>query len=148
MADSILTHSQPFPRDNDFTNEEIQPELHFRISKKPSTHEYVIQDYLVGDSAVVAKLLLEKPHFNIGRWYAHRRNNSRLKDKTLWQESTMGQALITVATKLLADVLTCLKRRQQPSLTVHDDTPRERACRIPALRQRLETPSRDIHEPA
>ena len=98
-----MTHAQPFPGDQDFHNDEVQPELHFRVSKSTTTPEYVIGDYLVGTSVVVPESLLKKPRFNIGRWYARQRGQEWLQDKTMWQEAVMGHASITVATKLLAD---------------------------------------------
>ena len=73
VADSALTHAQPFPGDQDFHNDEVQLELRFWVSKSTTAPEYVIRDYLVGTSVVVPESLLKKPHFNIGRWYARQR---------------------------------------------------------------------------
>jgi hypothetical protein len=103
VADSILTHSQPFPGDEDFKDDDLRPELRFRVFKSTNSPEYVIHDHLILDSATIPASLVKKPHFNIGRWYARQRSQSRIKDKSILQHATMGNALITVATKLLAD---------------------------------------------
>ena len=70
VADSVLTQSQPFPRDEQYHMDKIRLELRFRVIKSTTAPEYIIHDYLVHSTTTVAKSLLEKPHFNIGRWYA------------------------------------------------------------------------------
>ena len=45
VADSILTCSQPFPGDERFDTEDLQPELRFRVRRNPTIPEYIIQDH-------------------------------------------------------------------------------------------------------
>ena len=68
VADSVLTLSQPFPGDEQFEMSELRPELRFRVTRSPTDNEYVIQDHLIQESVTIAKLMLEKPCFNLGRW--------------------------------------------------------------------------------
>ena len=70
VADFVLTQSQPFPGDEQYHTDEICPELLFIVIKSTTAPEYIIHDYLVHSTTAVAKSLLEKPHFNIERWYA------------------------------------------------------------------------------
>lgn len=71
--------------------------------KDPNDTQYIVQDLLVLESAAILISLMKEPNFNIGRWYARKRKQSKLKDKKMLQHAKMGQALITVATKLLVD---------------------------------------------
>ena len=103
VADSILTLAIPFPGDNRFVNLDLRPELRFRVFKDFLKPEYMIQDFLVHETITVSEEMLKNPHFNLGRWYARRRSPSRIRDQTKWEEAVMGQALITVARKLLKD---------------------------------------------
>ena len=102
-ADAILTLSMPFPGDNRFVNLDLRPELRFRVFKDFLKPEYMIQDFLVHETITVSEELLKNQHFNLGRWYARKRSPSRIHDQTKWKEAVMGQALITVARKLLED---------------------------------------------
>ena len=103
IADSILTLAIPFPGDNRFVNLDLRPELRFRVFKDFLKPEYMIQDFLVHETITISEAMLKNPHFNLGRWYARKRSPSRIRDQNKWKEAVMGQALITVASKLLED---------------------------------------------
>ena len=103
VADAILTLAQPFPGDEDFDRSDVRPELCLCVFKDPNDTQYIVQDLLVLESAAILISLMKEPNFNIGRWYARKRKQSKLKDKKMLQHAKMGQALITVATKLLVD---------------------------------------------
>ena len=103
VADAILTLAQPFPGDEEFEGSDIRPELRFRVFKDPNGTQYIVQDLLVLESAIIPIELIKKPNFNVGRWYARMRKQSKLEDKTMWQHDKMGDAVVTVATKLLID---------------------------------------------
>jgi hypothetical protein len=81
----------------------LRPELRFQVFKDFLKPEYMIQDYLVHETITVHESLLKEPHFNLGRWYARKRSPLRIHDQAEWEEAVMGQALITVASKLLVD---------------------------------------------
>ena len=102
VADSILTHSQPFPGDERFETEGLRPELRFRVRKDTTALEYVIQDHLVHETFTISKALLEKPRFNLGRWYARRLGDTS-RDQAAFQHAEMGRPLAIVAKKLLED---------------------------------------------
>ena len=70
VADDILTLSQPFPKDHLLEDTGLQPELRFQVSRGETPHDYLIQDHLAHESFTILKSLLEKLHFNLGRWYA------------------------------------------------------------------------------
>lgn len=104
VADEILTLAQPFPRDEQYDTTSIRPELRFRVIKvRDTTPEYIILDYLTNEPVEISKSLLGKPRFNIGRWYARRRGLESPLDKASFQQSEMGPAVETVASKLLED---------------------------------------------
>ena len=71
--------------------------------KDPNGAQYIVQDLLALESVVIPIELIKKPNFNVGRWYARLRKQSKLKDKTMCQHDKMGDAVVTVATKLLMD---------------------------------------------
>jgi hypothetical protein len=116
IADSILTLSQPFPGDERFFNIDLRPELRFRVFKDFLQPEYMIQDYLVHETVTIHESLLKNPHFNLGRWYARRRSPSRIHDPVEWEEAVMGQALITVAKKLLVDGISAYYPSRESSI--------------------------------
>ena len=103
VADSILTLAQPFPGDENYAESDVRPELRFRVFKDTNDLQYIVQDHLVVESAVIPIDLIKRPNFNIGRWYARIRKQSKLGDKMAWQHDKMGHALASVATKLLTD---------------------------------------------
>lgn len=70
VADSILTLAQPFPGDELLETMELRPELHFQVIKAEPNSEYIIQDHFTHKDIVIGQSLLERPHFNLGRWYA------------------------------------------------------------------------------
>ena len=116
VADSVLTQSQPFPGDEQYHTDDIRPELRFRVIKSTTAPEYIIHDYLVHSSTTVAKSLLEKPHFNIGRWYARQRSDDTVRDRTLLQHAKMGSAVAIVASKLLSDGIRSYYPSRNPQL--------------------------------
>ena len=103
VADAILTLAQPFPGDEEFEGSDVRPELRFRVFKDPNGAQYIVQDLLALESVIIPVELIKKPNFNVGRWYARLRKQSKLEDKTMWQHDKMGNAVVTVATKLLMD---------------------------------------------
>ena len=103
VADAILTLAQPFPGDEDFEGSDVRPELRFRVFKDLNNDQYIVQDHLAIESIVIPIELMKKPNFNIGRYYARRRKQSKLESKDILQHAKMGDAAITVATKLLVD---------------------------------------------
>ena len=133
VADSILTLSQPFPGDERFVHTDLRPELRFRVIRDPVAPEYVIQDYLVNGSVAIAKSLLEKTHFNLGRWYAKQRGSPQIYDKAEWGHAKMGDALAVVSTKLLEDGI----RSYYPSRR-HSTNPAFRFRMLPPSRLRKE----------
>ena len=93
VADEMLTLAQPFPGDDRFDAANIRPELRFRVIRiQDITPEYIIHDYLTNKTVEISKSLLEKPHFNVGRWYAKRRDQEYRLDETSFQKSEMGPA--------------------------------------------------------
>jgi RNase H-like domain found in reverse transcriptase/Integrase zinc binding domain/Reverse transcriptase (RNA-dependent DNA polymerase)/Retroviral aspartyl protease/Zinc knuckle len=105
VADEILTKSQPFPGDELLENNELRPELRFRVIKNTNGHipGYDIHDYLTHNTVTIPLSLLKKPRFNIGRWYARKMSREDAREKTMLQEAMMGHAVATVAAKLLED---------------------------------------------
>ena len=103
VADAILTTEQPYPGDELFNLEGLQPELRFSITLQDKTQEYTIQDRLVDSRVSVARNLLEKPKFDISRWYATKR--IRALDLPMRANHTykMGHAINLVAAKLLTN---------------------------------------------
>ena len=102
-ADTILTLTQPFPGDEDFEGSDVRPELRFRVFKDLNNDQYIVQDHLAIESVAIPIELMKKPNFNIGRYYARRRKQSKLESKDILQHAKMGDTAITVATKLLVD---------------------------------------------
>jgi hypothetical protein len=90
--------------------------MRFRVSKDDTATEYVIYDYLTMETVAVAKSLLEKPHFNIGRWYARKLKNDATRDKTLYLDAMMGPVVSVVATKLLVDGIQSYYPSRNPHL--------------------------------
>ena len=75
VADAALTLAQPFPGDEEFDMLSIRPELRFRVVKVQDTvPEYIIHDHLTNEPVAIDKSFLEKPRFDIGRWYAKLRD--------------------------------------------------------------------------
>ena len=103
VADAILTAEQPYPGDEFFDEKDLRPELRIKMMFDPAMEEYSIRDRLVGGQVTLARSLIKKPRFNLGRWYATR----RICDLSLVQEPThsheMGHAVDLVAAKLLTD---------------------------------------------
>ena len=102
VADSILTRSQPFPGDERFDAESLRPELRFRVRRNPTVPEYIIQDHWAQTTMTIPKSLLERPRFNLGRWYARRLGDAS-RDRSTFPHSEMGRPLVTIARKLLED---------------------------------------------
>ena len=102
VADELITLAQPFP-DEQFNDSNLQPELQFKIERSKDSPEYLIQNYLTLKPIIIAKSLLERPRFNIGRWYARRRAPYDCLPKEAYAQTEMGHALLIVATKLLAE---------------------------------------------
>jgi hypothetical protein len=115
VADSILTLSQPYPGDEEFDGENLRPELRFRVRKSDTDPEYIIQDHLAQITVILPESLIRQPSFNIGRWYARKLSDTATQDKSLLQDAKMGAAVMTVATKLLADGI----RSYYPSRSIH-----------------------------
>ena len=103
VADAVLTLSQPFPGDEQFSMEELRPELRFRVVRNDDSTNYTIHDYLAQRTTLVSLSLLSKPRFNIGRWYARKLEQGSVGDKRLLEHAEMGLAVAVVATKLLED---------------------------------------------
>ena len=103
VADAILTLSQPFPGDEQFSMAELRPELRFRVVKNDDSTEYTVHDYLVQKTTSVSLSLLRKPRFNLGRWYARRLQQASVRDRQLLEHAEMGSAISIVAAKLLED---------------------------------------------
>jgi hypothetical protein len=101
VAESILTDQQPFPGDEHFRQDDIRPELRFRVLKRRS--DYVIYDYLTDTRTPVAESLLRKPQFDISRWYARLRSRAAGLGKHVSHSRSMGPAVGIVAAKLLTD---------------------------------------------
>ena len=115
VADSILTKSLPFPGDERFEAENLlRPELRFRVWRNPDAPEYVIQDHWTREAFTIPKALLEKPRFNLGRWYARRLGDTS-RDPTAFKDAEMGRPLAIVAKKLLEDGI----RSYYPSRDLH-----------------------------
>ena len=115
VADSILTRSQPFPGDERFEAEGlIRPELRFRVRKSTTAPEYIIQDYWAAETFTIPKTLLERPRFNLGRWYA-RRLGDTTRNPEAFNDAEMGRPLAIVARKLLEDGI----RSYYPSRDLH-----------------------------
>ena len=115
VADSILTRSQPFPGDERFEAENsLRPELRFQVRRNTTTPEYIIQDHWAHKTFTIPKALLEKPRFNLGRWYARRLGDTS-RDKKAFQHAEMGRPLAIVARKLLEDGI----RSYYPSRNLH-----------------------------
>ena len=119
VADSILTLSQPFPGDERFEMPELRPELRFRVTRSPTNDEYIVQDHLIQGSVTIAKSLLEKPRFNLGRWYAQKRDSGFSRNKTALQNAEMGSSLAIVAAKLLDDGSRSYFPSRNPSRNPH-----------------------------
>ena len=114
VADSILTRSQPFPGDERFDTENLRPELRFRIRRSLTMPEYIIQDHWAQMTLTIPKVLLERPRFNLGRWYARRLGDTS-RDRSTFPHSEMGRPLATIARKLLEDGI----RSYFPSRDLH-----------------------------
>ena len=78
VADAILTLAQPFPGDEEFEGSDVLPELRFHVFKDPNGAQYIVQDLLALESVIIPVELIKKPNFNIGRWYARLRKQSKL----------------------------------------------------------------------
>jgi hypothetical protein len=103
VADAILTTDQPYPGDDLFDVDQIRPEMRFSIFFQEKTQDYLIKDQLVDAEVVIARSLLEKPQFDISRWYAARRIEALNLDMKPSHRGAMGYAVSWVATKLLMD---------------------------------------------
>ena len=159
VADSILTLSQPFPGDELSEAGDLRPEHRFRVRKKDTTPEYIIQDHLIQGIVILPESLIKKPSFNIGRWYARKINDTACKDKSLLKDATMGMAVPIVAAKLLKDGIRSYYPSRnarlspvtrfvvRPSTIAPGDLvviDRDEGCRVEIPISRLEDPSFDL----
>jgi hypothetical protein len=103
VARHVLASSQLYPGDESFCAPNIPDELRFRVFRRKLTAEYTIEDWLVNTSVTVSQDLLEKPRFDISRWYAYLRKRVLSIHVPVIHSRTMGPALEIVATKLLTD---------------------------------------------
>ena len=103
LADSILTHGVPFLGDKQYDSSKLIPELWFRVSLRARTNDYVVDDMLVGEHIMIAHSHLKDPDFDISHWYAEQRMQVLGLTKTIRHHHCIGDAVATVAAKLLTD---------------------------------------------
>jgi hypothetical protein len=106
VADAILTLDQPYPGDEYFSTDSLRPEIRFNVTYQEDLHEYWIQDRLVDVQVSVSRTLLERPKFDISKWYATRRMralNLAMDSKPADHCYAMGHTVNLVAAKLLTD---------------------------------------------
>ena len=103
VVDTILTLEAPFPGDTRYDAPRMRPELRFHIKRLGYTRDYVLTDRLTGSRTVLARSLLENPEFDVSRWYAEQRCQALGLTSEISHNCCIGDALATVATKLLID---------------------------------------------
>lgn len=103
VDDALLTMQQPYPGDELFELDGFNPELRFNITFKVGTGDYTIRDHLMNTRVAVARSLLEKPKFDISRWYAARQIKALGLGMKNSHQGTMGYTVHLVTIKLLTD---------------------------------------------
>ena len=103
VVETILTLEVPFPGDTRYDAPRMRPEFRFHIKRLGYTRDYVLTDRLIGSRTVLARSLLENPEFDVSRWYAEQRSQALERADEISHSCYIGDAIATVAAKLLID---------------------------------------------